>query len=371
MTHGRLIPTQNIDPRYWRLALVPLVYLAIQVLSFLLNPTGIIWKYYIQMLPKEWAIELGIGFFFSWLISEGSLGIARGLERRLPWSDAPLARFLLQTVFTLLTCVVILALEDRVYKLVYPAALSLQETLEVYQTFIVSLIVALMVSGLYTGYYLLQRWKSTLEEAADLKIKALESKESALQAELQSLKLQLDPHFLFNNFSTLSELILEDGPKASLFLDNLSKVYRYMIQNVKHDLVPLREEIAFVKAYLYLIQIRHGHQVQIKLDISPPLNSLWIPPITVQLLIENAIKHNRATLAQPLHIHIYTKGLCLGVSNNIQPFSNPLPSLGMGLANIKNRYQILSSQVPFVCSENSTFQVELPLLEFPTYKPVI
>ena len=356
-----LILNRNEHRWYFRLALAPVVMLAIYAVSFLINPNSTYCPGW-NGAWQDWAISLVIDFFFCWLIIEVSIGIAHLLERFLPWENVPMARFLIQTVLILLVNGGIFWGQDRLYSQLYPGTLTPQQALEVWQLFIVNLIVALMISAFHTSYYLLQRWKTTLEEAGELKIKTLELSKIALQAELQSLKLQLDPHFLFNNFSTLSELILEDPAKASLFLDNLSKVYRYMIQTVKQDLVPLKDEITFVKAYNYLIHIRHGEQVQIRFDLNPELMSKWLPPITLQLLIENAIKHNRATLTEPLTIHISHTGSYLCVSNNLQPFPTSLPSTGLGLENIKNRYQILSSEIPVVGADKENFWVKLPLL---------
>ncbi len=350
--------------RYIRLAMTPLVVVAIHLLYYLINPDNRLWTLGGILTCKEWVTDLTITFIFSWLIIEVSIGIASGLERWLPWVNSPLARFVSQTVLTLGASIGLLMIQDQIYTWLYPGTPTPQEELESWQFLIVNLIVALMISTFHTGYFLLSRIKQSLEEAAELKVKTLELKGVALQAELQSLKLQLDPHFLFNNFSTLSELILEDTSKATLFLDKLSKVYRYMIQNTKQDLVPLKDEIAFVKAYQYLIQIRHGEQVQICFDIDPELLTKWIPPIAIQLLIENAIKHNRATYAEPLKIQIYDLGNRLCVSNNLQPFPTPLPSTGLGLENIKNRYRILSCEVPFQGSDSKLFWVELPLFDY-------
>ncbi len=350
--------------RYIRLAMTPLVMLAIHVLYYLINPENRLWSIGGILTCKEWATDLTITFIFSWLIIEVSIGIASVLERRVSWVTSPLARFVSQTILTLGASVGLFMIQDQIYCWLYPGTPTPQEELESWQFLIVNLIVALMISTFHTGYFLLNRIKQSLEEAAELKVKTLELKGVALQAELQSLKLQLDPHFLFNNFSTLSELILEDQTKATLFLEKLSKVYRYMIQNMKQDLVPLKDEISFVKAYQYLIQIRHGEQVKICFDLNPELMTRWIPPITIQLLIENAIKHNRATRAEPLRIQIYDVGNRLCVSNNLQPLPRPLPSTGLGLENIKNRYRILSSQLPEQGSDAGIFWVELPLFEY-------
>lgn len=360
---------RKVYRRFIRLALTPVVLLGVHGLYYLINPGNVLWSTCTMQTTGQFTLDLLASFFFSWLIIESSIGIADGLEKYLPWSSSPLLRFLMQVMLTLLASASILLVENQVYTWIYPGKLTPKEELETWQFFVISLLVSLMISTVHTGYFLLTRWKNTLEEAAELKVRAMELNEVALQAELQSLKLQLNPHFLFNNFSVLSELILEDTAKASRFLDKLSKVYRYMIQNLKQDLVPLKDELIFVKAYQYLIQIRHGEQVYIQFEIDNGLLSKWIPPITLQLLIENAIKHNRATRTEPLTIYISQIENHLRVSNNLQPLPNPLPSTGLGLGNINNRYKILSCEMPKVGADETLFWVDLPVFDYPQYDP--
>jgi LytS/YehU family sensor histidine kinase len=138
-----------------------------------------------------------------------------------------------------------------------------------------------------------------------------------------------------------------------------------MIINLNNDIITLREELKFIQAYAFLIKIRHGENVDIQTDIPEAINARGIPPITLQLLIENAIKHNVAAAAQPLHIRIYINDTGkLTVSNNIQLIRTNIPSTKLGLENIRNRYRLLSDLPTTIKKENGQFMVELPLLDF-------
>jgi LytS/YehU family sensor histidine kinase len=182
---------------------------------------------------------------------------------------------------------------------------------------------------------------------------------------LQSLKLQLDPHFMFNNFSTLSELISEDRALAQAFIEHLSKVYRYMILNIHYNTISVQKELKFIQSYIYLITIRHGKNVVIDIDVPDAALEKQLPPITLQLLIENAIKHNIASESQPLYVSITVDhGQRLVVVNNLQRITGgSIHSSQLGLKNIRERYRLVSGQLPEIHVSDDTFRVLLPLLD--------
>jgi len=318
---------------------------------------------------KELLIEWGVMMLFCGLITEFSLISARWMDKRIPWEKWPLKRFIAQLFCQVLSVFLLLTILNVVLTFIFGPPQDLKENspekLDEWQFVFVCVMVSILISAVQTGNYLLERWKTSMLEAAELKLNAAELKQIAMQAELQSLKLQLDPHFMFNNFSTLSALIEEDKNTALSFLENLSRVYRYMIINLHNDIITLREELKFIQAFAFLIKIRHGDNVDIQTDIPETINSRGIPPITLQLLIENAIKHNVASAAQPLHIRIYLNeaGL-LTVSNNIQLIPTNIPSTKLGLENIRNRYRLLSDLSTAIKEENGQFMVMLPLLDF-------
>lgn len=352
--------------RLLRLMLIPVVMILIYLLAYLMDPYNVTWICFVQRNWKDLFIEIFLNLVLSWAIIETSTGIAYWLENRIPWAGYSLTRFFLQTILIIISVGVLLYLQDLVFIGIYGNVnFTAQERLSIWQFFMVTILVSVMVSAVHTGYFLLERWKISMSEASDLRVKALEFKEIAMQAELQSLKLQLDPHFMFNNFSTLSELITDNTQIATVFLENLSRVYRYMIQNLKKDLVQLKDEIAFVNSYVYLIGIRHGDHVHVHFDLDENIMGQFIPPITIQLLIENAIKHNMATSQKPLIIHIYSiDQTSISVTNNLQLIPNPLPSTNLGLQNIRDRYRLLSSKLPEVIKTTDQFCVILPLIEY-------
>lgn len=357
---------------YLRLVLVPLVFLLVYALSYLINPYSEWWKSYQSTDIEDLLIEILSGLLVSWGIIEAGFVSAHLLEGRLPWTRKPLLRFLVQVLLLIIGVSALFYIQHLIESFFWGfESFSREEEVDFREYFIISIIIAILSSAIHTAYSFLEGLKASMTEASDLKqeamelkVRALELKEIAMQAELQSLKLQLDPHFMFNNFSVLSELIAEDKATAIVFLENISRVYRYMILNLNKHIIQLADEIKFVEAYIYLIKIRLGDLVCINIDVSARALLKGIPPITLQLLIENAIKHNIATEDSPLHISIGIEGDRLQVVNSLQRISYNIPSAGIGLENISNRYRILSGRLPEITETSEVFLVSLPLLDF-------
>lgn len=352
-----------------RLGLSLLVLIVINTLTFLVHPKDL--SLITSPFQRNFLffIELFVTYLFSLGIIEGSVLIAKVLEPRIPWAIFPIKRFILQTFLIIIFVMFLIYLQGLFYYYTYgDARMNEDEILEGWQFVVVSTITALFVSAVHTGYSLLKKWKDSITEATDLEIKALELKEIAMNAELESLKSQLNPHFMFNNFSTLSELITQNPTTATKFLDNLSRVYRYMIQNIKRNIIPLKDEISFVRAYFYLLEIRHGNNIRLHIELTDNALNSSIPPITLQLLVENAIKHNIATSERPLFINIISiEDKFLRVTNNLQRITTSYPSTGIGLKNIEDRYRILSeSKLPSITETGGFFSVMLPLLNSKT-----
>ena len=178
---------------------------------------------------------------------------------------------------------------------------------------------------------------------------------------LQALENQLSPHFVFNNFSILADLIEVDTKRASAYLMNLSKVYRYTLSHLDHDTVTLREELDFIDQYIALLQQRFGEGIQVRIASDMALQQGHLPPAALQMLIENAIKHNEHTQVRPLVINITTDGQYICVSNHKQPISN-VESTSVGQHNIVERYRLLTSQKVVVSDTKDEYQVSIPLI---------
>ncbi len=184
------------------------------------------------------------------------------------------------------------------------------------------------------------------------------------QAEMIALRNELDPHFIFNSLNTLSQLIPNDSNKASMFNKKLAEVYKYFLINKNKELVTIEHEIEFIKSYFFLLQIRHDNKLQlfIKLNQEDLLNN-FIIPCALQILVENAIKHNQFTNESPLHIHLFMEGNYLVVKNTVIARASPPESTKIGLRNLNAQYLITSRQ--HIISENSEnhFTIKLPVIK--------
>lgn len=363
-----MVTTTNVLPKplnkYLRFITIPLMFLVLNLLSYLLNPYSNYYHRFFDRPLLEILIDTGVTLLFCGLIVEFSRINSQFLERYIPWTERPIARCIIQLFVQIMIVILMTVLFYYVASFLCndDEQITLEQKIDSIQFMYVCVILSILINAAHTGDFFLKKWKNSMIEATDLKLKTAEFKEIAMQSELQSLKLQLDPHFMFNNFSTLSELISEDQLKAEVFLRNLSRVYRYMIVNLNKNIVSLEEELVFVDAYLYLIRIRYGENVIVDVDIDHVDDGRGIPPITLQLLIENAIKHNAATKSTPLHIKIYNTDTHIVVSNTLQRIKLSIPSARIGLQNIRCRYELLSDNLPSITEDNHSFCVYLPLL---------
>lgn len=196
------------------------------------------------------------------------------------------------------------------------------------------------------------------KEQSQLELAAL--KQAQLQADMSILKEQLSPHFLFNAFSNITTLTREQ-PVAD-YVQHLADVYRYLLSHQKKDCVLLQEELTFTESYLYIIKTRLEQAISISIDVPKHFLNCKIPPLTLQLLMENAIKHNITSTARPLKIRLYTVGKKLIITNNIQLRSSVTTSSGIGLGNIADRYRLLFNENISIEKTDDLFLVALPLI---------
>ena len=189
-------------------------------------------------------------------------------------------------------------------------------------------------------------------------------KENAL-AQFEALKNQVSPHFLFNSLSILSSLVHVDANLSEKFIDQLSKAYRYILEQKDNETVSLKTELDFLNAYAFLLKIRFENKFDVKISVTDQEAEKYrIAPLTLQLLIENCVKHNRMSEKEPLIVTILIKGDCLVVINPVRPRSEieRITSTGIGLSNIKNRYQLLTKSPVQIGQDEGLFTVKIPLL---------
>ncbi|GAB3559188.1 sensor histidine kinase [Spirosoma fluminis] len=204
-----------------------------------------------------------------------------------------------------------------------------------------------------------QRQREHLQ--ADLALQQL--KQEKTEAQMQALQSQINPHFLFNSLNTLSSLIDESPNQASSFVDELSSVYRYLLRSNENDLTTLGVELNFIRSYFHLLRTRFGNSITLEIDVADQYVESLLPPLTLQLLVENAVKHNIVMARQPLRIRIRTNPEeQLIIDNTLQRKRLKVESNGVGLSNIATKYRLLNQPEPLIEERENWFSVTLPIL---------
>ncbi|MEL6673396.1 MAG: histidine kinase [Bacteroidota bacterium] len=216
---------------------------------------------------------------------------------------------------------------------------------------------------IYECVYFFQRWKTSLQEAEALKL-------TQVRTQLESLKNQVNPHFLFNSLNTLTSLIPKDPQRAIAFVEKLSLVYRYLLEIDASRLVLLKEEMGFLEAYMFLLKQRHGEKIQFEVELKEQDRHFRVVALATQILVENAVKHNVVSEENPLTIRLAVEEDWLVVSNPLQAKVLPFGSTGLGLANIQERYHLLSERQIEVEKTETDFIVRLPLIQVITPQPL-
>lgn len=182
-----------------------------------------------------------------------------------------------------------------------------------------------------------------------------------LNAQYELLKQQINPHFLFNSLNTLQAMIDVNDPEASGFVRNLSHFYRFSLENKKDDLILLKNEIEILESFIFLLKSRFEEGIDIRINLNDSMGNTYIPPFTLQLLVENCIKHNIVSLEYPLSVEIYEEQDFIVVKNNKQ-LKNNQHSFGIGLSNIKGRYSYICTTAIDIDSNEHEFTIKLPII---------
>ena len=312
-------------------------------------------------LAYDWHrfVQLDINFLWGWLVAvlntffiwEGLRIVMRKLLIRYPHYEETKKRLLVQTVLAFTYTFLVTFLIDTFCSLIRP---DYQKN-SIWIAFLIGLIPTIIVTLIYESIFFFNAWKSGIQ-----RVEAL-AKES-VQSQLEALKSQLDPHFLFNSLNTLSFLIDEKNIEAQTYLEKLADVYRYVLVSKQKDMVSLQEEMEFVEAYMYLNKVRFRENIQIEKQLETGALEKKVAPLSLQMLIENAIKHNIISKDKPLKIQISANEKALSVVNNLQEKVTFEQSTKVGLQNIQNRYALLTNKNILIEKNENRFKVELPLL---------
>ena len=213
-----------------------------------------------------------------------------------------------------------------------------------------------------TAFYITNNTRS-YQQLKDVQLRAERLEKGAMVSQFEALKNQISPHFLFNSLSILTSLVYEDPKLSETFIKQLSKAYRYILEQRDQDLVSLATELDFIKAYTFLLKIRFENKFDVTIDVPQDIQKQYrIAPLSLQMLVENAVKHNRMSLKEPLLVGMYTDADFLVVENPLQARDQPEFSTGIGLKNIADRYSLLTDRAVEFSDLAGSFIVKIPLL---------
>jgi len=291
------------------------------------------------------------------LLWYGNKFIFNFLNSRISWLSFPSRRFFLQLLISCFYSLICINATYYLFKI--QTSLTAPDPGQIFVLNIYGLLFMIPVLSVNFSVYFMMQWKKAHLQSDELR-------EENLRTQLHSLRMQLDPHFLFNNLNVLSSFIEKDPKIAQHFLDKFADVYRYVLEYKKEELVPVNIELEFVDAYVYLLKKRFREQLKIEIDIPSDLSDdYYIPPLSLQMLIENALKHNKVSVQNPLLIKVYIEhGTWLTVRNTFNPrLEEGAKASKTGLENIRRRYAYLTALSLKINQDRTYFTVSLPLLE--------
>ena len=308
--------------------------------------------------PPRLTIGAALGFI-AWvaLLSEAIRHYSHGLEHRWPWHARPAQRLVLQVGGSTLAVIA--------FSLLVYIPLKLHEIRHGANDVIgwphltVTALIATVFSLALNALHITLDFHASLQRAQQ---DTRDMQAAMLRAELDALKAQINPHFLFNSLNTVHGLISQDPTLARGLLLELSDVLRYALGHSNHDLVPLARELEFLHAYRALLQARHGDGLRVDIQAMDSSGDLMIPPMSLQVLVENAVRHNRTREDDPLVVDVRLGDRSILVSNPLKPRHSPNPGAGTGLSNIEQRYRLLGADGIRVVRGYDAFIVELGLL---------
>lgn len=309
---------------------------------------------------ENFSLTLFISAMYSFLIGTGNGLINSFLNKKVPWSEATTKRAILSIVSILIANFILVYFCNYINFVVIQKVATTEAFFSGKYNFInwFMVNVALLISAfLHAKSFMEELKKSSKKEVVEQKLIA-----KSANAQFESLKNQLDPHFLFNSLNVLSSLIDENPSQAQKFTASMSKIYRYVLEQKDKELVTIEDEIEFAKTYCGLLKTRFEDSVNFIFDVKEVDLRRFVVPLSLQLLLENCIKHNLATSSKPLLIRIFTEGDTLCIENNLQIREQIKESAGIGLANIVQRYSLLTKKNVFIEKSEDYFKVKLPIL---------
>lgn len=291
--------------------------------------------------------------FMQTIVGTNALGIMvyqvdRLLNRVLQWKTKFMLRFLTGFVVNSSLAVALI---------LFVGILYFEANAEEVWKLCILFTISVLVYEIFYGWFYSYRYYAVTQ------VDQLRSERWQLELQFESLKSQISPHYLFNCLNTISSLLYKDSHMAEEFIRRMADTFRYVLSNQKQKLVSLREEVEFVKAYYYLLQVRYEHHLKMEVNLPKNLLDSRIPPMTLQMLVENAVKHNLISKDQPLLVYISAQdNTYINVTNTKTSAAQPGTSFRVGLDNIRNRYKFFTTE-KVVVKEEDKFLVQLPVIK--------
>lgn len=309
---------------------------------------------------ESFALTVAICLIYSIIIGGGNLLLNEELDRRFSWASQTRRRAIYGIICTIILNVVLVLVCNYINFVVLQGE-EPSLFFSGYMNFIhwLTINISLLISAvLHARGFMVALQRTTRSQVVEQKLIA-----KTANAQFESLKNQLDPHFLFNSLNVLSSLIDENTESAQEFTSSMSKVYRYVLEQKDKELVSVEEELEFARTYSELLKTRFEDSVNFDFNVQQEDLKAFVVPLSLQLLLENCIKHNFATEAKPLRAKISSNGESLCIENNFQPRELAKERQGIGLANIVQRYSLLTKRNVYIEKSDESFQVKIPLLK--------
>jgi hypothetical protein len=325
---------------------IPLVGI---IMPFLFN------GFSLEFLFSEGYRNLLMSLFTTIAIWLGIRKIVLWLWYKFPWEIHPVKHLVYEVI--MVTCYTTLVGFLTYLFYISTGFVAYDDSIPLGISIAVTLLITYFITSLHEAWFFFKQWNISL-----LKAKTLEKEN--LQSQYETLKSQVNPHFLFNTLNTLTSLIEEEPKVAVAYVQKTADFLRSILGLNDQEVISLKDEIGIIETFYHLQKERYGDNLMLSISLSPDIMSLKVAPLSLQMLVENAIKHNIISSEKPLHIEIgdYKEGF-VSVKNNLQEKRQTEHSNGIGLANIKNRYRFLSDREVEVHETAGEFEVSLPLLD--------
>ncbi|MBF4985791.1 histidine kinase [Nonlabens mediterrranea] len=278
------------------------------------------------------------------------------MTKKFSWKEHTLKRILFGAIGSVIITMLLLTLLNFfTYVVIYGGSWDQFLSQQSVDWYFFGLLITLVMTLIYHAIYFYRL--SQTQKVNEQKVIA-----RSATAQFDALKNQLDPHFLFNSLNVLVSLIEENPKAATKFTTSLSKVYRYVLEQRNKELVTVDEELSFARAYVGLLKTRFEDSIEIDIPQKSSNPDMKVVPLSLQLLLENAVKHNVVSDSKPLKLRIYEKDNQLIIENNLQKKQVPNTSSGVGLQNIASRYQLLTKRKMSIAQDDQFFRVQIPIL---------